>query len=132
MCWAKRGEDAVPVYIAALEAWKASEDPNKNQAVGTYYSRISSVYFNLNQFDKALAYDKLSLSFMLLCINEEAIANAYLYLCDDFNALEPAGLPATIYLAKAKPTVEKLNNHSINIQYYSKLGQMSRKKMITG
>ncbi len=123
----KRGEESIPVYLAALEAWKASEDPRKNQAIGTYYGRISSLYFNLNQFDKALAYDKISLSYMLLCNNEEAIAWAHIYLCDDFAALNQLD-SSVIYLARAKPTVEKLNNHGLNIQYYNKLGQMSRKK----
>ncbi|MEO5592009.1 MAG: histidine kinase, partial [Chitinophagaceae bacterium] len=124
---AKRGEEAIPVYIAALEAWKASDDPRKNQAIGTYYGRISSLYFNLNQFDKALTYDKLSLSSMLLCNNEEAIAWAHIYVCDDFAALNQ--LDSSIaHLAKAKLTVEKLNNHALNIQYYNKLAQMSRKK----
>lgn len=122
-----KGEEAITVFIAALEAWKASDDPHKNQAIGTYYGKISTTYYDLNQFEKALLYDKLSLASYLTENNEEAIAWAYLYVCDDFAALNKLD-SSVLYLAKAKPTVEKLNNHRLNVQYYNKLAQASRKK----
>ena len=66
-----RGEDAITAYISALESWKASDDPQKIEAIGTYYSNISTVYYNLVQFDKALEYEKLAYSYRLMGINEE-------------------------------------------------------------
>jgi two-component system, NarL family, sensor kinase len=115
-----KSKEAIAIYIEALEAWKASDDPEKMVAVGIYYSRIATVYYDLNQYDKALEYDKLSLSCQLLKNNEEAIAWAYVYMCDDFYSLKQPD-SALVYLAKAKPMVEKLNNHRLNLQYLGKL-----------
>ena len=57
--------------------------------------------------------------------HEEALAWALVYVCDDFYALK---LPdsALVYLNKARPIVEKIKSHRLNIQFYSKLGQGKR------
>ncbi len=125
----KRGksEEAIAVFIATLEAWKASDYPRKNEAIGTYYGKISTIYYELKQFEKALFYDRLSLSMYLTQNNEETIAWAYIYLCNDFIALKQMD-SCLQYLAKAKPIVERLNNHRLNVQYYNKLGQISSQK----
>jgi len=125
----KRGgsDEAIAIYIENLEAWKASDDPRKNQAIATYYTKISTVYYDLKQFEKAVSYDKLALSVLLKENNEESIAWAYLYVCQDYIQLKQIDscLP---YLAKAKPIVFRLNNHRLNIQYYDKLGTISTQK----
>lgn len=122
-----KGEEAIPVFLSALELWKASDDSRKNQSVGTYYEKIATAYYEMKQFQKALFYDKLSLSMHLTTTNEEAVAWAYVYVCDDFAALKNAD-SSLFYLAKAKPLVEQLNNHRLNVQYYSKLAGISREK----
>jgi signal transduction histidine kinase len=122
-----RGEEAIAIYLKVLENWKASDDLRKNEAIGIYYGKISTTYYDLNQFDKALLYDKLSLASNLTSNNEEAAAWAYIYVCDDFSALNQLD-SSFLYLAKAKPIVEKLNNHRLNVQYYNKLANLSRKK----
>src|SRR5450432_413406 len=77
--------EAIANYIAALEAWKASDDPRKYTSIGTYYSSISTIYFELKEYDKALQYDKTSLQYRLLdTTNEEGLGWAYIYVCDDF------------------------------------------------
>ena len=125
----KRGksEEAIGIYLAALEAWKASNDPRKDQAIGIYYSKISTVYYELKQFDKALSYDKLSLSILLKENNEESIVWAYLYVCQDFIQLEQTD-SSELYLAKAAPIVIRLKNHRLNFEYYDKLGAISNQK----
>jgi signal transduction histidine kinase len=125
----KRGksEEAITTYITTLEAWKASDDERKNQAVAIYYTKISSIYYGLKQFDKALNYDKLSLSAFLKENNEESIAWAYLYVCQDFIQLNQMD-SSVLYLAKAKPLVLRLNNHRLNFEYYDKQGTISSKK----
>ncbi len=122
-----RSDEAIKVYIATMEAWKASEDPRKNQAVAIYYTKISSLYYGLKQFDKALQYDKLSLSVFLDENNEESIAWALLYVCQDFIQLNQMD-SSLLYLANAKPIVFRINNHRLNYEYYDKLGTISSKQ----
>ena len=119
-----KGEEAIPIFLDALEKWKSSDQPKKMEAVGTYYSKIATTYYGLKQFDKALEYDKLSLSQRLMSDNEEAIAWAYVYVCDDFIALKQMD-SCLRYLNLAKPIVFKINNHRLNVQYYNKMGQIS-------
>ena len=122
-----RSEEAIAIYIETLEAWKASNDPRKDEAVAIYYTKISTTYYELKQFDKALFYDKLSLSVFLKKNNEESIAWAYLYVSQDFIQLNQLD-SCQLYIEKVKPIVMKLNNHRLNIQYYDKLGTISTKK----
>ncbi len=123
----QKTEEAITAYIEALEAWKNSDDPQKQIAIATYYSKISTIYYKLSQFDKALEYDKLSLSIFMAVSNEEGMAWTLVYLCDDFKALKQID-SSLLYLQKAKPIVEQLNNHRLNIQYYNKLGEINRQK----
>ncbi len=122
-----RSEEAIAIYIETLEAWKASNDQGKDEAVAIYYTKISTTYYDLKQFDKALFYDKLSLSVFLKTDNEESIAWAYLYVSQDFIQLNQLD-SCQLYIEKVKPIVMKLNNHRLNIQYYDKLGTISTKK----
>jgi two-component system, NarL family, sensor kinase len=122
-----KSQEAIAVYIDCLEAWKASDEPRKNESVGAYYGKISTIYYDQKRFDKALLYDKLSLSEFRIGNNEESMVWAYIYICDDFIALKQ--LDSSLqYLSKAKPITERLNNHRINEQYYNKLGQISLEK----
>jgi two-component system, NarL family, sensor kinase len=123
-----KSKEAIAIYIETLEEWKKSDDPQKLVAIGIYYSKIATVYYDLSQYDKALEYDKLSLSYQLMDDNEEAIAWAYIYVCDDFYALKQAD-SALAYLAKAQPMVDRLNNHRLNLQY---LGKIAQGKRLTG
>ena len=120
-------KEAIAEYILAVETWKNSDNDQKAQAIGAYYGKISTVYYKLNQIDKALEYDKLSLALLQVNNNEEDVAFALIYICDDFVRLHQID-SSLIYLAKAKPIVEKLNNRRLNVQYYNKLGSISRQK----
>lgn len=122
-----KSKEAIAAYIETLETWKASDAPQKMVAIGIYYSKIATVYYDLNQYEKALEYDKLSLSYQLMENNEEAIAWAFVYMCDDFYSLKQAD-SALFYLARAKPIMEKLNNHRLNLQYFGKLAQGKKLK----
>lgn len=125
----KRGksEEAISVFLATLEAWKASNEPRKNEAVAVYYTKISGIYKGMQQYEKALVYDKLSLSTFLTLNNEESTAWAYIYIVSDFIGLKEID-SAVHYLASAKPLVEELNNHRLNVQYYNKLGLISKEQ----
>lgn len=120
-------KEAIAQYLLAVEAWKNSDQLNKSAAIGVYYAKISTVYYKLNQIDKALEYDKLSLSLFDKNNSEEDFALLLIYICDDFIRLHQLD-SSLVYLAKAKPIVEKANNFRLNIQYYNKLGSISRLK----
>ncbi len=125
----KRGksEEAIAIFIATLDAWKASDDPRKEQAAAIYYTKISAIYNELKQFEKALLYDKLSFSIFLTQNNEESLAWTCVYVSGDFISLNQ--LDSSLkYLATAKPIIERLNNHRLNVQYYNKMGQISSQK----
>ncbi|MBK5269606.1 MAG: sensor histidine kinase [Bacteroidia bacterium] len=125
----KRGRsgEAIAAFIAAMEAWRASNDPRKNEAIAVYYTKISTAYYELKEFDKALSYDKLALAAILTGNNEESIAWEYTYLVGDFIALNQND-SSLKYLQKVKPIIERLNNHRLNVEYYNKLGQISSAK----
>ncbi|MBL0272407.1 MAG: hypothetical protein IPQ06_04895 [Chitinophagaceae bacterium] len=125
----KRGksEEAISIYLATLEAWKASSEPRKNEAIAVYYTKISAIYHEMQQYEKALFYDKLSLFTFLTLNNEESTAWAYVFISADFIGLKQID-SAMQYLANAKPIVERLNNHRLNVQYYNKLGRISSQK----
>ena len=120
-------KEAIAEYMMAAEAWKNSDAPNRGIGVGVYYGKISTVYYKLGQIDKALEYDKLSYGLVMANNDEENAGFILIYICDDFLRLHQldSGL---FYLAKATPIVEKLNNASLNIQYYNKLATISRQK----
>ena len=120
------GAAAIPVYIDALEKWKSSDQVLKEEAVATYYTKISTIYYGLKQIEKALYYDKLSLEAFIRSGNEDKIAWAYVYLCDDFINLGQMD-SCLVYLNKARPIVTRLNNHRLNVQFYNKLAQISFK-----
>jgi two-component system NarL family sensor kinase len=55
------------------------------------------------------------------------VALISIYVCDDFIRLHQLD-SALVYLAIAKPIVEKLNHPRLNAQYFNKLGSISRQK----
>jgi two-component system NarL family sensor kinase len=121
-------KEAIANYIAALEAWKASDDPRKYTSIGTYYASIATVYFELKDYEKSLQYDRISLQYRLLdTTNEEGLGWSYIYVCDDFNFLK---LPdsALLYLQKAKPYILKVNKPLLNVQYFGKTAKLYQEK----
>ena len=122
-----RAAEAIPIYLSALEAWKASSDYQKDQAIGIFYEKIATAYYNQKLYDKSLYYDQLFLSLSISGNNKEAKGHAYIYVCDDFIALKKID-SALVYLNQAKPIVLSLNNHRINLGYYNRLGQVMVEK----
>lgn len=120
-------EEAIVLFLEAMDAWKRSDDPRKIEAIGTYYGKISTTYYHQGNFKKALEYDKLSLANYMQGNKDKNTAYALIYVCDDFNALREFD-SALVYLEKARPLVEKINTPDIKIQYYNKLGQVNRLK----
>lgn len=49
-------KEAIAAHIDALEAWKLSDDPQKNESIATEYNNIATVYFDLKENEKAMEY----------------------------------------------------------------------------
>jgi two-component system NarL family sensor kinase len=120
-----RFKEAIAAYLEALQAWAASDDPQKNFAIATYYGSISTVYYDLKEIDKSLEYDEAAIPYRILDGNEEFLAMVYIYVGDDFASLSRND-SALFYLEKARPFVEKVNKPNVNITYYSKRALVSR------
>lgn len=125
---AEKGQfkEAIAAYMEALKAWKESNEPEKNQAIANYYGSISTVYYDLKQLDKALEYDQAAIPFRLLDGNDQYLALTYIYVGDDFVSLGRND-SAQVYLEKARPLVQKLDQPNLNINYFSKRGLVYRK-----
>ena len=123
----QRFKEAIGEYLMAVKAWQNSDQSSKYLAIGVYYAKISTIYYKLDQIDKALEYDKLSFALIEKTGTEEDQAYSLLYICDDYIRLHKLD-SAFLYLDKAKPTVEKLNSFRLNVQYYNKIASISRQQ----
>src|SRR5450432_2182417 len=122
-----RFKEAIAYYLDALDAWKASDEPNKNEAISIYYSNISSIYYELNQINKALEYDKDALPYRILAGNDDLLAYAYIYIADDYSNLAQED-SVLIYLEKSRPIVERLKKPPLTNSYLSGLARVYRHK----
>ncbi len=120
-------KEAISLYLSAMEAWKASDEIGKNEAIANYYGSISTIYFELNQPEKALEYDVAAIPYRLLDKNDEMLAMSYLYVSDDLVLLSRLD-SAMYYIEKARPLTEKVNTSKLNYHFFSRMGKICRNK----
>ncbi|MDP4264180.1 MAG: sensor histidine kinase [Bacteroidota bacterium] len=120
-------KEAIPLFLEAVEAWKLSDDPEKNEAIANYYGSISTIYYDLKQPEKALEYDEAAIPYRLLDKNEEMLAMTYFYVSDDLVSLSQVD-SALFYVQQAKPLAEKLNKHKLNYYFFSRSAAIYRNK----
>jgi len=118
--------EAIAAYMEAMNAWKESNDPRKNEALATYCANIATVYYDLKQLDKALEYDEAGIPYRLADGNDEFLAMAYIYVADDLVSLDRLD-SSQVYLDKAQPLVRKLDKPKLNSNYFSKQAYLYRK-----
>ena len=120
-------KEAVSSYLESIEGWKASDDPEKNDAIANLYGNISTVYYDLKEPEKALEYDKAAISYRLLEKNDEMSAMTYLYVSDDFLLLlQPDS--AAYYVQLAKPLVEGVNKPKLKYNFYNRIAKIYKSK----
>jgi two-component system, NarL family, sensor kinase len=120
-------QEAIAAYIGAMQAWKASDEERKYEAVATYCNNIAGVYYDLKDGQKALQWDKESITYRLLDGNEEFLARSYFKISDDFFLLSDLD-SAFAYLQKPKYIVEKLSKHPLNYSYFNRCNNLFRAK----
>ncbi|HTR29374.1 MAG TPA: tetratricopeptide repeat protein, partial [Puia sp.] len=124
----KRGKykEAIAAYLEALTAWQQYDGNERYEAIATYYSNISNVYYDLKELDKCLEYDKAAIPYRLKGSTDDRLAQGYILVSDDYVTLSNMD-SALAYSKLARPLVEKLNKPSLSAAYYSKTALIYRK-----
>lgn len=116
-------EEAISLYLNAVDGWKASDEIRRNEAIANLYANISTIYFDMKQPAKALEYDKEAINYRLSDHNDELLARQYLYVSDDYLLLSSFD-SAYHYVKLAKPLVEKINKYDLNHYLYSRMAKL--------
>jgi signal transduction histidine kinase len=119
---------AIRIFLEAAAIMEKSTADNKWQVLGIIYSDIATVYHDMKQFDKALAYDLKALRAHQQQ-DENNLFTAYteLFVAQDFNNLDQTD-SSLKYLQIAEKTSKGLNSTDINYQLYSGYGQLFSKE----
>ena len=120
-------QQSIQYYIDAIAGVEQLEGSQKNEYMATLYADIASNYYELEQFEDALKYDKLGLPYLNLKENVERFVIGNLFVADDLNALMQFD-SCWFYLEKVRPVVTQLNKPNLNIRFYYILGGIYRKK----
>lgn len=120
-------KEAAFSFLESVDAWKATDDPGKNNAIANLYGNISTVYFDLDEPKKALEYDKAAIPYRLLEKNDEFSAMTYLYVSDDFLLLSQPD-SAAYYVRLAKPLVEGISKPKLKYNFYNRIAKIYKSK----
>lgn len=119
---------AIQTFLDAAAIMETSTADNKWQVLGIIDSDIATVYHEMKQYDKALAYDLKALRAHVQQ-PENALFTAYtaLFVAQDLNDLNQPDSAYT-YLHFADKTSARLNAADLNYQLYSVYGQLFSKE----
>ena len=119
--------ESIENYIQSLRLFSRISDPKNNVAIGHVYTSISSNYYELEQFENALTYDKLALAYFDSNLDIDLYVIGHLFVADDFSGL--SGFDSSFhYLKIVEPTVLRLNKPTLNVRYYYILAGIYRKR----
>ena len=110
--------------IAGVEDIKGNR---KNVYLATLHADIASNYYELEQFENSLKYDKLGLAFLNRADDIDVYIIAHLFVADDYSALSQFD-SSSAYLEKIRPIVMQLNKPNLDVRFYYILGGIYRKK----
>jgi len=122
-----RYQESIQYYLEAIAGIENIEGKGKNSYMATLYADLASDYYELEQFENALEYDKKALPYL----NGDDDADLYvvgnLFIADDYSALLKFD-SSSAYLEKVRPVVLRLNKPNLNLRFYYILGGIYRKK----
>ncbi len=110
--------------IARIEHIKSAK---KNVSLATLHADIASNYYELEQFENSLLYDKLGLTYLNPNDDIDVYVIGHLFVADDFSALSQFD-SSSVYLEKVRPVVMQLNKPNLDVRFYYILGGIYRKK----
>jgi signal transduction histidine kinase len=110
--------------IAGISEKKGSK---KNVYLATLHADIASNYYDLEQFENSLKYDKLGLVYLNRNDDIDVYVIGHLFVADDFSALSQFD-SSWVYLEKVRPIVIQSNKPNLDVRFYYILGGIYRKK----
>jgi two-component system, NarL family, sensor kinase len=110
--------------IAGIEHIKGNK---KNALLATLHADIASNYYDLEQFENSLQYDKLGLVYLNRNEDIDVYVIGHLFVADDFSALSQFD-SSSVYLEKVRPVVMQLNKPNLDVRFYYILGGIHRKQ----
>ena len=120
-------QESIQYYLEGIAIIERLEGSEKNAYMSTLYADIASNYYELEQFEDALRYDKQGLPFLNRDKNAERYVIGNLFVADDYSALMQFD-SSSAYLEKIHPIVTQLNKPNLNVRFYYILGGIYRKK----
>ena len=96
-------------------------------SVAHIYTSISSNYYELEQYELALEYDKQALQFLDQNKDMDLFVVGHLFVADDYSSLSQFD-SSFFYLDKVRPVVEQLNKPNLNVRFHYILGGIYRKR----
>jgi two-component system, NarL family, sensor kinase len=110
--------------IAGIEHVKGNK---KNVLLATLHADIASNYYDLEQFENSLQYDKLGLAYLNRNDDIDVYVIGHLFVADDFSALQQFD-SSSEYLEKVRPIVMQLQKPNLDVRFYYILGGIYRKQ----
>jgi two-component system, NarL family, sensor kinase len=123
-----RYQESIQYYLEAIAGIESIEGKEKNEYMATLYADLASDYYELEQFETALAYDKKALPYLDPDNNADLYVVGNLFVADDYSGLSKFD-SSSVYLEKVRPLAMKLNKPNLNLRFYYILGGIYRKKM---
>ena len=120
-------QESIQNYLKAIAGIEDIKGKAKNDYMARLYANISSNYYELEQFENALKYDKQGLLFVNRDINADMYVIANLFVADDFNGLSQYDSSA-VYLEKVRSIVIQLDKPNLKLRFYYILGGIYRKQ----
>jgi two-component system, NarL family, sensor kinase len=114
-------------YIQAITGLENIRGNEKNYYLANLYADIASNYYELDQFENALKYDKQGLPYLDVHTNTDMYVTGHLFVADDFSGLSQFD-SSSVHLEKVRPIVMRLNKPNLNVRFYYILGGIYRKK----
>jgi signal transduction histidine kinase len=102
-------------------------DKRKKVYLGKIYADIASNYYDLEEFENSLKYDKLGLPYLDRSEDEEVYVVGHLFVADDFSALSQFD-SSSAYLEKMRPIVIRAGKPNLDVRFYYILGGIYRKQ----
>ncbi len=121
--------ESIQYYVQSIGLFEAINDGNNNSSIAHIYTSVSSNYYELEQFEDALKYDKMALPFLSKEQNIDQFVVGYLFVADDYSALSKFDY-SSIYLEQIRPIVQQLNKPNLNVRFHYILGGIYRKQKL--
>ena len=120
-------QESIQYYLEAIASIENIKGNMKDSHLATLYGDIASNYYDLEQFENALKYDKQGLLYLNRSTNPDRYVIGHLFVADDFNGLLQFD-SASAYLEKVRAIVLQLNRPNVDVRFYYILGGIYRKK----